>query len=79
MRVCVRLYATLVRFSTGGIAGTPFNVDVPTNASLADLHNLLKIPPNDIKITFVNGIIHELDWKLKPGDEVGIFPPIAGG
>lgn len=79
MRVCVRLYATLARFSAGGLPGTPFNIDVPAETTLLDILSLLKIPPKETKITFVNGIIHELDWKLEAGDEVGIFPPIAGG
>lgn len=79
MRVRVRLYATLARFSQGGLPGTPFDVEVPADTTLCDLLNLLKIPPEETKITFVNGIIHELDWKLESGDEVGIFPPIAGG
>ena len=79
MRVCVRLYATLARFSAGGLPGTPFTVEVPADATLSDLLDLLKVPPKETKITFVNGIIHELDWKLEPEDEVGIFPPIAGG
>lgn len=39
----------------------------------------IKIPPKETRVHFVNGIIKEIDWVLKPGDEVGIFPPIAGG
>jgi molybdopterin synthase sulfur carrier subunit len=79
MQVHVRLYASLARFSAGGLPGTPFDVDIPNQAALSDLVTMLKIPPEETKITFVNGIIHDLDWKLNPDDEVGIFPPIAGG
>jgi molybdopterin converting factor small subunit len=39
----------------------------------------LKIPVEEAKITFVNGIIQELDYEIKSGDEIGIFPPIGGG
>jgi sulfur-carrier protein len=79
MRVRVKLFATLARFSPGGLPGTIFDVDLPEDACLYDLVTMLHISPEEAKITFVNGIIHELGWKLNPGDDVGIFPPIAGG
>ena len=79
MRVRVKLFATLVRFSPGGLPGTPFDMDIPEDATLYDLVTILQISPEETKITFVNGIIHEFGWKLNPGDDVGIFPPIAGG
>jgi molybdopterin converting factor small subunit len=79
MRVRVKLYATLSRFSNGGLPGTPFEVELPQGASLQELGNQLKIPPEEIRIAFVNGIIQPMEWILAPGDEVGIFPPIGGG
>ncbi len=79
MRVRIRLYASLARFSMGGLPGTPFYLDVPPDTLLSGLIDQLHIPPEETKITFVNGIIHDLDWKLAPEDEVGIFPPVAGG
>ncbi|MGB9639391.1 MAG: MoaD/ThiS family protein, partial [Anaerolineales bacterium] len=38
-----------------------------------------QIPPEETKITFVNNQIQNLDYPLKEGDVVGIFPPVAGG
>jgi hypothetical protein len=40
---------------------------------------LLKIPPEETRITFVNGIIEAADCRLKDGDAIGIFPPIGEG
>ncbi len=79
MQVTVKLYAMLNRFRHNERAGTPFKVDLPENATLLDLIHQLNIPPEQTRITFVNGIIQEVDYKLKDGDEVGIFPPIGGG
>lgn len=79
MQVTIKLYATLRRFARDERAGTPFKVDLPEEATLLDLINQLKIPPEETRITFVNGLIQELDWKLRDGDEVGMFPPIGGG
>jgi hypothetical protein len=40
---------------------------------------LLKILPEETRITFVNGIIGKADCRLKDGDSIGIFPPIGEG
>jgi molybdopterin converting factor small subunit len=79
MRVRVKLFATLSRFSAGGLPGTPFEIELPQGACLQDLVNQLKIPPEETHIVFVNGIIQPMEWVLAPGDEIGIFPPIGGG
>ena len=79
MFVTVKLYATLRRFARDQRAGTPFKVDLPDEATLLDLMDQLKIPPDETRITFVNGIIQQVDFQLKDGDEVGMFPPIGGG
>jgi len=34
---------------------------------------------NGVKVFFVNGRARPIDWDLEPGDEVGIFPLVAGG
>ena len=79
MQVTVKLFATLTRYGQGKRAGMPFIVELSENANLYDLINLLKIPSKETRIIFVNGIIQESDYRIKDGDEVGIFPPIGGG
>jgi len=79
MQVTVKLFASLARFSPGGLPGTPFELTLPDSATVQDLVDQLGIPVEEIKVPFVNGLIRELDCDLQPGDEVGIFPPIGGG
>ncbi len=79
MRVTVKLYATLHQYGRGKRPGAPFDLELPEAATLRDLIDLLKIPPEETRITFVNGLIQESDQRLKDGDEVGMFPPIGGG
>jgi molybdopterin converting factor small subunit len=79
MLVTVKLYATLRYYGRGEQAGTPFEVELPEEATIQDLIQKLKIPLEETRITFVNGIIQEPSWKLKDGDVVGMFPPIGGG
>jgi molybdopterin converting factor small subunit len=79
MQVTVKLFATLTRFGQGEKAGTPFKIVLKQDSTLSDLVNLLKIPAEETRIMFVNGIIQEPEHRLKDGDEVGLFPPIGGG
>jgi len=79
MKIQVKLFATLSRFSPGGLPGTPFEVELNDGVTLQDLVNLLGIPAEETKVTFVNGIAQPLDYVLKPSDDTGIFPPIGGG
>jgi molybdopterin synthase sulfur carrier subunit len=79
MQVTVKLFATLARFSPGELAAIPFEMNIPDSATVKDLVDRLGIPPEEAKISFINGHIRDLDWILKQDDEVGIFPPIGGG
>ncbi|NMC12531.1 MAG: MoaD/ThiS family protein [Chloroflexi bacterium] len=79
MRIRVKLFATLSRFSKSEYSGAPFEIEIPEGTTIQDLINLLKIPAEEAKITFVNGITQPPDYLIKPDDEVGIFPPIGGG
>jgi molybdopterin converting factor small subunit len=54
-------------------------MEVNENATLGDIVEILKLPVEEVKIPFVNGIVQPFDWQLKPGDEIGIFPPVGGG
>jgi molybdopterin converting factor small subunit len=79
MHVTVKLYATLRHYAPDEKAGSPFTIELSQDSTLNHLIDQLKIPPEETRITFVNGIIQELDCKLKDGDEVGMFSPIGGG
>ena len=79
MQVRVKLFATLTRHLRNVAPGTPFDIEVAEGATLADLVNQLKLPHEEVKVFFVNGRARSKDWPLESGDEVGIFPLVAGG
>jgi sulfur-carrier protein len=83
MVVTVKLYAGLARraaiTSPEAVAGTPIEIELPKDATVADLIAKLELPKEEIKVTFVNGRACPRDRELDPGDEVGIFPPVGGG
>jgi molybdopterin converting factor small subunit len=79
MKIQVKLFATLSRFSPGGLSGTPFEVELKEEATLQDLADQLGLPAEETKVAYVNGIARPLGYVLKSGDDTGIFPPIGGG
>ena len=79
MFIRVKLFATLSRYALNGASGVPFEVELSEGATVADVVNQLKLPREEVKVFFVNGRARPKDWILKPGDEVGIFPLVAGG
>jgi molybdopterin converting factor small subunit len=79
MRVHVKLFATLCQYFSNAEPGIPFEMEIPEGATVADIVNQLKLPQEEVKVFFVNGRARSKDWPLASGDEVGIFPLIAGG
>jgi len=79
MRVRVKLFASLCRYFSDAAPGIPFEIEVPEDTTVADLVNRLKLPRQEVKVFFVNGRGRPIDWSLEPGDDVGIFPLVAGG
>ncbi|MDY0018902.1 MAG: MoaD/ThiS family protein [Anaerolineae bacterium] len=80
MLVKAKLFATLQRYAPEGITlGAPFEVTLPEESTINDLILHLGINPNEVKVAFVEGRARSEVYELKPGDEVGIFPPVGGG
>jgi len=79
MLVNVKLFATLQRYKPAIPAGQSFEVELPEKSTVADLIDHLQIQANEVKVTFVNGRARADLYRLKSGDEVGIFPPVGGG
>jgi sulfur-carrier protein len=79
MRIQLKLYGTLRRLSPGGKAGAPLELDLPDGATIQELIDLLEIPDEETKVSFVNNLVRDKDYRLEDGDKVGIFPPVGGG
>jgi len=79
MKVEVRLFATLQRYLPAGTEGDCVSFDLPADATVRDVMESLKIPAELACLTVVNGRDADLDQVLGPGDEVTMFPPLAGG
>jgi len=81
MNVCVQIYAQLRDL----VGASELNVDLPDKATVGDL--LAKIyeqtpalRPRDKSILIGAGVeFVDRNYRLKPGEEISIMPPVQGG
>jgi sulfur-carrier protein len=74
MKVSVKLFASLRTFGPDDQV-----IEVPDHATIDDVIRYLKIPSTIRLLRIVNGEHRPPDHELKDGDELALFPPIAGG
>jgi molybdopterin converting factor small subunit len=79
MKVDVRLFATLQPYLPAGARGDCVSLDLPAGATVRDVVESLKIPSDVACLTVVNGVDATPDQVLSSGDELAMFPPLAGG
>jgi len=79
MVVHVKLFATLRRHYPHLGIGAPMEVELAEGATVGQLIEHLRIPTDEVKVVFANGIVREEEYVLGEGDEVGIFPAVGGG
>lgn len=70
----MKLFATLRNFGP-----EEQEIELPEQATLGDVIALLRLPEKIPTLKIVNGEHRNLKHPLKDGDEIALFPPIAGG
>ncbi len=73
MKVKIKLFASLRKFGPDEQV-----IELPENATIDDAVNSLNIPQTAL-LRIVNGEHRPLNHTLKDGDDLALFPPIAGG
>jgi len=79
VRIEVQLHATLAPFLPPGSRDGAVALDLDDHATIADVIGRLAIPGDLARVVLVNGHDVEDDARLRAGDVVDIFPPLAGG
>jgi len=79
MKVKVRFYATLSRYNPEGKGDNPFTVELKTDSTVSDLLDHLEVPKGEVKQVFIRHKARQLDYQLQDGEQVAVFPPVAGG
>ena len=79
MTVEVRLFATLTQFLPSGSKAGSAVLDLPDGATISDVTRRLRIPADLECVVLLNGTNAEASARLRGGDVIDIFPPLAGG
>jgi molybdopterin converting factor small subunit len=75
----VKLFATLLRYRPDLRHGQAVLLALEPGETLAGVTARLGLPADSVRHVFLNGRRAALDTMPQDGDEVAIFPPIAGG
>ncbi len=78
MKVQVKLFATLRKY-TPDESVQKEGLQLPEGATIRQALQKLGVPEPEVAFVFVNSVRKKLDEPLADADELGIFPPIAGG
>jgi molybdopterin converting factor small subunit len=74
MKVNVKLFASLRTFGPDEQV-----IELPDHTTIDDVIRSLNIPSTIRLLRIVNGEHRPADHVLQDGDELALFPPIAGG
>ena len=79
MQVKVKLFATLREYLPKDSDGRSCLMDIDKTTTIEQIIATFNIPEEIPKIILVNGLNGTMDQTLKEGDELSVFPPVAGG
>lgn len=79
MKAHIKLMGTLPSYFTGSYPASGIQVDLPDNASVAALVEILSLPKGHIGIVTINGKLVRADDSIPADAEVKFFQKIAGG
>lgn len=83
MKVAFKLFASLTDYLPADRMGNRLELDVDEGTTVADLIRRYNVPEKSAHLVLVNGVFippsERIRHRLQAGDELAIWPPIAGG
>ena len=83
MKIAFKLFASLSDHLPAGSRDNRIDLDVDDGVSVAELIRRYEVPERNAHLVLVNGLFippaERSRRLLREGDEVAVWPPIAGG
>jgi molybdopterin converting factor small subunit len=79
MNVRVKLFATLRKYMPAAAGGDTLTLELPDGAAVSDAIAALGIPADRARMIVSNNVQLAPTALLQDGQEINLFPPMAGG
>ena len=83
MQVTLKLFASLTPFLPAGAARNKAEVDVAEGTTIQGLLDAYNVPPEHCHLVLLNGVYFAPEDRgskmLGQGDQLAVWPPVAGG
>ena len=84
MRITFKLYATLSGFLPAGTEKHAIRIEVPEQVTACDIIDRYQVPRDMAHLVLLNGVFLPPEARVEPGrikegDTLAIWPPVAGG
>ena len=78
MKIQVKLFAILRKYAADESPAKQ-DLELAAGSTIRKALEQLGVPEPEVAFVFVNSKRQKLDEPLSDGDELGVFPPMAGG
>lgn len=83
MKITLKLFASLGRYLPPGAERNKVTIDIDEKTTIQAILDDYNLPPKLCHLVLVNGIFQSPETRvgvtLEEGDELAVWPPIAGG
>ena len=83
MRITFKLFATLTDYLPAGAIKNQIDLSIDESATIASVVDQFHLPPHLVHLVLVNGVFVppgvRAGRRLREGDVLAVWPPIAGG